>query len=107
MRIGLGFALAASVLAGAVASSSGWIRQSEVGLRQLMTGTITANPAASPGHAGALADWRDPSANAKAARVVMSESEWLKLADDLAPVSYLSGQPADPPPVATTEQQPL
>jgi hypothetical protein len=105
MRIGLGIVLAASVLAGA-AVWAGWLQQSQRGLGQLLTGTIATSPSGG-GSGPMLADWRDPHGKAGAPPVAMSESGWLMLTDDLAPVSYLSEAARPEAAGAGGEQQPL
>jgi hypothetical protein len=107
MRIGLGIALVASVVAGTVSVSAGWLQQSRTGLGQLLRGTIATSPSGSVGRGPMLADWHDPQAKANATPIAMSESEWLMLADEVAPVSYLSEKPASGQPDTTGEQQPL
>ena len=108
MRIGFGATLVAVLLIGAAAISGDWLRQSQSGLEQLMSGTLA------PRHdltvetdMGILAGWRDPQGKSAEPSIAMSESDWLKLADDLAPVSYLAEPGPAPKPTAPVEQQPL
>ena len=66
----------------------------------MLTGTLAGNLPGRGERGPLLADWRGPKDSATGLSIAMSESDWLKLADDLAPVSYL------PAPVQN-EQQPL
>lgn len=94
----------AGVTALAGLASSDWLAKSEAGLRQLMSGSVAIVPVEDPA-ATISAAWRETGQDANAA-VAMSEQDWLKLADDLAPVSYYA-EPASAPAAAIDDQQPL
>lgn len=105
MRVGLGLVLVACVFAGTWLSSGTWMQQADMGLRQLVSGTIGGTGLrvdADRMHA----DWRDPHGGKTEPSIAMSESDWLKLADDMAPVSYLPA-PVVPQAPVQNEQQPL
>lgn len=106
MRAGLGVVVVLGCLTGVWAVSGPWVRQAETGLTQLLTATLAVNLPAAPERGPLLADWRGPKDSATGLSIAMSESDWLKLADDLAPVSYLPA-PVEPPAPVQNEQQPL
>jgi hypothetical protein len=110
MRHGLGFILLAALLGAGAILSGNWLAQSEAGLRQLMSGTIAVGPSDGLGlgaRASSAANWRAPGDLPATEAVAMSEQDWLRLGDTVAPVSYYDEPPADAPPPQSAEQQPL
>ena len=106
MRIGLGAVLVAGIVAGTWLSSGSWVRQVELGLTQLLTGTLAVSLSPPTESGRLLADWRGPKGSSTEPSIAMSESDWLKLADDMAPVSYLPA-PVVPQAPVQSDQQPL
>lgn len=107
MRLTLG---AVAVLAGATvvgAGADGWLTKAQSGLAQLMSGTIsTAELSSANGASVTEIAWHAPGGVADQA-VALSEQDWLKLSEDVAPVIYLDQAPADPAATAGSEAQPL
>jgi len=99
-----GLMVVAGVTVFAGIASSDWLAKSETGLRQLMSGSVAMVPVEDPAVTISAA-WREVGKDDNAA-VAMSEQEWLKLGDDLAPVSYYA-EPASAPAAAVDDQQPL
>lgn len=106
MRVGLGTVFVLSCLTGAWVSSGSWFNQVETGLTQMLTGNFAVSLPAATESRGLRAGWRDPEGSATEPSIAMSESDWLKLADDMAPVSYLPA-PVVPQAPVQNEQQPL
>lgn len=106
MRVGLGTVLVLSCLTGVWVFTGSWVGQAETGLTRLLTGTYAVDLPAAPASGPLLADWHGPKSGSAEPSIAMSESDWLKLADDMAPVSYLPA-PAGLQAPLQNEQQPL
>ena len=106
MRLYIGALTGLAVTAAVAAGSAGWMQKSQSGLRQLMTGTVAA--VGSPG-AEQLSDlaWRAPGDTAGLPAIALSEQDWLKLSEDVAPVSYLGPSPVKPAAPPANDAQPL
>jgi hypothetical protein len=96
-------------VAGAIAlagiASSDWLAKSEAGLRQLITGSVVTAPV-NGATVTISAAWQEPGKGAAEA-VAMSEQDWLRIADDMAPVSYYAETPVETVTATPAEQQPL
>ncbi|MEZ5924446.1 MAG: hypothetical protein R3D57_08670 [Hyphomicrobiaceae bacterium] len=108
MRLGLPIAIVVCLIA--AWQSGETLLKAEAGLRQLIAGSVIAG-IQEPGHDDSsprLADWAAPQIEGTTSSVAMSEQDWLKLADDVAPVRYLPVK-TDPSPLPSQldEQQPL
>lgn len=106
MRIGFGTLVALGVLTAGWALAGPWTRQVETGLGRLLSNAVTADMPAGALDRPLLADWRDPAGGTDGPAIAMSENDWLKLAEDLAPVTYLPAPVEQSVPVEG-EQQPL
>ncbi len=106
MRVSLGTAIVLSCLTGVWAVPGSWVRQAETGFTQLLTGNLAVSLPAATERGALHADWRGPKGSTTEPSIAMSESDWLRLADDMAPVSYLPA-PVVPQAPVQNEQQPL
>lgn len=105
MRIKIGTVAVLAVALAASLASASVMTKSRSGLGQLLSATITPAEMRGTGDLGVTSvAWQAPGAQAPEAAVALSEQDWLKLSDDVAPVSYLGSQ--DPAP-APAGQQPL
>lgn len=107
MRLSFGSVAVVVVVAVMGIGSTGWMSKAQSGLGQLMSGTISSAGLSSAGEAGASKiAWHGPGGAGDQA-VALSEQDWLKLSEDVAPVSYLDQAPADSDATADSEAQPL
>ena len=102
MRVSLGAVLTLA-LVGGLAVAGPWVGNARIGFGQLLTGRFAMELPSATTRASSIANWGGAKGSAAGPSIAMSESDWLKLADDLAPVSYLPA-PAEP---AVPDQQPL
>lgn len=105
MRIKIGTVAVLAVALAAGLASASIVTKSRSGLGQLLSATITPAEMHGAGDLGVTSiAWQAPGSQAPEAAVALSEQDWLKLSDDVAPVSYLDSQAPTPAPAG---QQPL
>lgn len=108
MQIKFGTIAVIAVAAVAGLASAGILAKSRTGLGQLMSATITSAAISGTEGLGVTGvAWHAPGSEVGGPSIALSEQDWLKLSEDVAPVSYLGPPTPVPNGPADAGQQPL
>jgi hypothetical protein len=105
MRLMAGSIAALAACAAVAFGQAGWMGKAQSGLGQMLSGTLGGGEPTSAARVAQIA-WQGPGGAVDQA-VALSEQDWLKLSEEVAPVSYLEPPPAEPKTPESNDAQPL